>query len=290
MYSKPVAIKERDKIKNSNFNDTPNDINWESFWQKKLSQKRKKPKNWNKEAEKFAKRSKQDEYRENLFSKMRISKKDTILDLGCGEGSITIPLAEKGKKVTAVDSSSKMLEILNKKATDKNLKNIEIIKENLEEVTLEKVGKHDIVLLSRSINGIYSIKETLNNINNIAQKYVYITVTGPNNSKFERNFYGSINKKINKLHLDSRSYSYLFNILINMKIYPNLENLEIKTNRIYDSIEDAINNGRWNLDNLTKNEKNQLYDYLNKNLRKNENGKLENPDDKSDWVLIWWKK
>ena len=266
----------------------PEDINWLNLWQEKVSKKRKKPKNWDKEAEKFAKRSKQDEYQENLFSKMRISKDDTILDLGCGEGSITIPLAIKAKNVTAIDSSSKMLEILNKKVKNKNIKNIEIIKEDLEEVTLELIGKHDIVLLSRSINGIYNIKETLANVNSIAKKYVYITLFGPNNLKFQKDFYQSINKEITEFRLDFPPYSYLFNILINMKIHPNLENLEIKTSRTYDSIEDAMINGRWNLDKFTKKEKNQLYDYLNKNLIKNKNGKLENPDDKADWVLIWW--
>lgn len=277
-------------IKDKNCIENPEDIDWVSLWQEKLSQKREKPKNWDKEAEKFSQRSKQDEYQKNLFSKMRISKDDTVLDLGCGEGSITIPIAGKVKKVTAIDSSSKMLEILAKKCKDKNIKNIDIIKENLEDVTLEKVIKHDIVLLSRSLNGIYQIKQTLANINSIAKKYVYITLFGPNNWKFEKKFYKSINKEIYKHHLDFPPYNYLFNILINMEIYPNVENLEIKTGRSYDSIEDATNNGRWNLDKLTEKEKKQLFDYLNKNLTKNKAGKLENPDDKADWILIWWKK
>lgn len=220
---------------------------------------------------------------------MRISKSDTVLDLGCGEGSITIPLAKKVKHVTAIDSSTKMLEILAKKSEDENINNIEIIKEDLENVTLEQVGKHDIVLLSRSINGIYPIKETLANINSIANKYVYVTLFGPYNWEFEKNFYESINKEITEHRLDFAPYSYLFNILINMEIYPNVENLEIKTPRSYDSIEDAANNGRWNLNNFSEKEKNQLFDYLNENLVKNIYGKLENPNDKSDWVLIWWK-
>ena len=261
-----------------------------SFWQRIISEKREKPKNWDKEADKFFKRSKQDEYQENLFSKMKISKEDTMLDLGCGEGSITIPLAKKAKKVTAIDSSKRMLEILESKCKNQHINNVNIIKEDLENVTLEKVGKYDIVILSRSINGIYKIKETLTNINNIANKCVYITLFGPNNWKFEKNFYESINKEISEYHLDFPHYNYLFNILINMKIYSNVENLEIKTSRSYDSIEDAANNGRWNLKNLTEKEKNQLFDYLNKNLSRNKVGKLENPDDKANWVLIWWKK
>ena len=277
-------IKKTECIKN------PENIDWINLWQKKVSKKRKKPKNWDKEASKFSKRSKQDEYQENLLSKMRISKEDSVLDLGCGEGSITIPLANVVKKVTAVDSSEKMLEILESKCEKEKITNIEIIKENLEDITLDHIGKHDIVLLSRSINGIYKIKETLTNINNIANKYVYITLFGPSSWKFEKGFYESIHKKLDEPRLDFAPYSYLFNILVNMQICPNVENIEIKTSRSYDSIEDAMNNGRLDLDSFTKQEKDKLHDYLKKNLIKNKKGKLEHSDDKSDWILIWWKK
>lgn len=216
---------------------------------------------------------------------MDISKEDSVLDLGCGEGSITIPLSNIANNITAIDSSKNMLKILKEKCEKKDISNIETIEEKLEEVTLEQVDKHDIVLLSRSINGIYEIKETLENINKIANKYVYITIFGPNNWKFEKDFYKIINKEN-----DFAPYNYLFNILIDMGIYPNVENLNIKTTRKYKSIEDAMKNGKWNVDNFTDHEKQQLYDYLDKNLIKNEKGQLENPNDKSDWVLIWWRK
>jgi len=221
---------------------------------------------------------------------MRISKEDSVLDLGCGEGSITIQLAKLTKKITAIDSSKRMLEILEGKCEKENIANVEIIKQNLEDVTVEQVGKHDIVLLSRSINGIYDISETITHINNIANKYVYITLFGPNSWKFEKGFYESINKELDEHRLDFAPYSYLFNILVNMKIYPNVENLEISTSRTYDSVEDAMINGRLDLNSFTKQEKDKLEDYLSKNLIKDKNGKLKHPEDKSDWILIWWKK
>ena len=217
---------------------------------------------------------------------MRIDKGDTVIDLGCGEGSITIPLSKKVKSITAVDSSKRMLEILDDKCKAENIDNIKTMKENLEDVTLKEVGNKDIVLLSRSINGISPIKDTINNVNSIANKYVYITIFGPKNWKFENDFYESIGKEKN----DFVPYDYLFNILISMNIYPNIENLEIETNRKYKSVQDAMDNGKWQLDTFTKEEKENLYKYLEKNLRKNNEGRLENPNDKADWILIWWKK
>lgn len=217
---------------------------------------------------------------------MRIDKDDTVIDLGCGEGSITIPLSKKVKSITAVDSSKRMLEILDDKCKAENIDNIKTMKENLEDVTLKEVGNKDIVLLSRSINGISPIKDTINNVNSIANKYVYITIFGPKNWKFENDFYESIGKEKN----DFAPYDYLFNILISMNIYPNIENLEIETNRKYKSVQDATDNGKWQLNNFTEEEKEELYKYLEKNLRKNNEGMLENPNDKADWILIWWKK
>ncbi|KZX17730.1 23S rRNA (uracil(1939)-C(5))-methyltransferase RlmD [Methanobrevibacter cuticularis] len=217
---------------------------------------------------------------------MRITNNDTIIDLGCGEGSITIPLAKIAKKVTAIDSSPKMLEILERRYEEKNIENINIINKELENVKSNEVGKHDIVLASRSINGIFPIKETLSNLNDIANKYVYITLFGPNNWKFEANFYKSIGKDYESF----APYSYLFNILVEMGIHPNVENLEIKTNRTYKNVHDAIENGKWRLNSFNEEEKIQLRSYLKENLVKNKEGLLENSDDKADWILIWWKK
>jgi len=222
---------------------------------------------------------------ENLSLKMRLSKKDSVLDLGCGEGSVTLPIAKKVANLTAIDSSEKMLELLKEKCEKKEIANVNIIQGDLEEIKVEDVGKHDIVLSSRSFNGISNVKDTIANINKIATKYVYITLFGPNNWNFQKKFYKSIKKEYHEL----APYHYLVNILIEMGIYPNVENLEIQSNRTYDSVHEAMNLGKWNLDNFSDDEKIKLRSYLKEKLRVNKEGKLENPEDKADWVLIWWK-
>lgn len=45
----------------------------------------------------------------------RLEKPDTVVDLGCGTGSITIPLAEQGFKVTGIDLSEDMLAVARQK-------------------------------------------------------------------------------------------------------------------------------------------------------------------------------
>lgn len=263
----------------------PEEIEWAEFWTDKLKAKNDRSKDWNKAAPNFGKSAKKDDYHTRIMEKINVTENDTLLDLGCGEGSITIPLAKKAKSVTGVDSAYKMLEILNEKAKKANVDNIKTIEEDLTKISVETVGKHDIVVASRSLNGVLEIKETIKNIQEIADKYVYITLFGPNNWKIEKEFYKTINKEYNEFP----SHRYFFNILVDMGIYPNLINLNIGQKREYDSIEEAMESGKWRLDYLSEEEKEELYKYLENLLEEDENGKLSHPEDKADWVLYWWK-
>jgi len=67
-----------------------------------------------------------DDYPLELVSKIQLGEDDTVFDIGCGNGTITIPLAKKAKSVTALDSSMNMLEILQKKAAVEKLSNIKL--------------------------------------------------------------------------------------------------------------------------------------------------------------------
>ena len=83
-------------------------------------------------------------------------------------------LAKKVKKVTGIDSSTKRLELLNQRACQQNIENVYTILKSLEEITYDEIGDYDIVLASRSLNGIIPIEETLKTIDKIANKYVFI--------------------------------------------------------------------------------------------------------------------
>lgn len=264
----------------------PNEVDWLKYWQEALKQKTDKNKDWDKAAPHFHKRAKKDDYHDLLFSKLILNENDSLLDLGCGEGSITLPIAKQVRKVTGVDSSTKMLELLNKRAQEQNIKNVDTILKSLEDISYEEIGDYDVVLASRSLNGIIPIEETLKTINEIANKYVFITLFGPENWKIEKEF----NEYIGKENKPFPEYNYMFNILYNMGIYANIERLDIKAYREYNSIEEAMDNGKFRLDLLNDDEKAQLRKYLNEILKKDsETGKLYNEKDKADWILIWWK-
>lgn len=265
--------------------ENPNDIKWEEFWAEKLQNK--KDKDWDKAAAGFFKRTKKDDYNDALFDLLLLDSEDTVLDVGCGEGSITIPLSKNVKKVIALDSSVKMLEYLEKRVNEQNITNIESLLKPIEEIKYGEIGDVDVVVCSRSLNGIVPIQEVLYELDKIANKYVFITVFGPENKKIERDFDRELGIKTENFP----DYNYFFNILFNMGIYPNVVRFDLDNYREYDNIEEAMDNGRFRLDLYNDDEKEKLRGYLERILTKDsETGKLFNVKDKADWVLFWWKK
>ena len=164
--------------------ENPNDVKWEEFWAERLENKVNK--DWDKAAPGFYKRTRKDDYQDALFDKLILDENDSVLDVGCGEGSVTIPMAKRVKKVIGLDSSPKMLEYLEKRALDNKIDNIESILKPIEEIKYDEIGDVDVVVCSRSLNGIIRIREVLMELDKIANKYVFITIFGPENKKIEK--------------------------------------------------------------------------------------------------------
>lgn len=79
-----------------------------------------------------------------LIKKLKPKQNQTIVEIGCGDGALTIPIAKKLKKcrIIAVDNEKKALDELKKKINKLRLKNIEVINSSatdLKEISNEQV-------------------------------------------------------------------------------------------------------------------------------------------------------
>lgn len=260
-------------------------LDWEYIWQKNYQKDRKKGKDWNTVSEDFGKWLENDDYPDVLISSMDISKEDTVLDLGAAEGTISLKLARKAKSVTALDRAEKMLEQLEEKCRTQAVTNVKTVQMDIEEITLENTPHHDIILASRSFNGIYNIRERLELLNELANKYVYITLYGSSTIKYRKEKAQIAGKE----YTPGPDYIIAAHILKSIGIEPNIVQLDCKKLKEYHSLDEAVQRAVWKLGDMDEENKERLAKYFKETFVKNERGNWVNPKDKTDWVLIWWK-
>jgi len=82
---------------------------------------------------------------------LRLMPPMAIADLGAGEGAFALLLAQRARKVIAVDNSAKMIEVGREQAQRNGVKNIEFRLGDMEEVPI-KTGAVDLVFFSQSLH------------------------------------------------------------------------------------------------------------------------------------------
>jgi len=104
---------------------------------------------------------------EEVLQMLAIKKTDNILDLGAGTGYLTIPAAQMVYGlVYALDMNEKMLEIIDCKAQDQSITNIQVIKGSIDNIPLPD-NSIDIVLASLILHEIKPLSTTLQQIKRV---------------------------------------------------------------------------------------------------------------------------
>ncbi|KAF5086526.1 Ribosomal RNA small subunit methyltransferase A [anaerobic digester metagenome] len=62
-----------------------------------------------------------------IVDSAELSPEDTVLEIGAGIGTLTIPLAEQTKKVVAVEQDNKIAQVLKKRIKDLDIRNVEVV-------------------------------------------------------------------------------------------------------------------------------------------------------------------
>ncbi len=82
---------------------------------------------------------------------LRLMPPMTIADLGAGDGSFALLLSQQARRVIAVDSSAKMLEVGREQAARHGIENVEFRLGDMEELPIEDAAV-DVVFLSQSLH------------------------------------------------------------------------------------------------------------------------------------------
>ncbi|MBU3958047.1 MAG: 16S rRNA (adenine(1518)-N(6)/adenine(1519)-N(6))-dimethyltransferase RsmA [Patescibacteria group bacterium] len=78
---------------------------------------------------------------ERMAEYAQLSGNDTVLEIGAGDGRLTVMLAQKAGKVIAIEKDKRLAEILEKNLAEKNISNVEIIRGDALEIDFPRFNK-----------------------------------------------------------------------------------------------------------------------------------------------------
>jgi SAM-dependent methyltransferase len=210
-----------------------------------------------------------------------IKPNDTVLDIGAGTGRWTIPLAKVAFRITAVDPSEAMLEILKRNSVESGVtEKIDIINTNWEQAEVESC---DFVICFHAMYMSFDFAGFIHKMEAHAKRRCYLGLRHfPIDGIIQE-----LSLKINGSKHDSPNFIIGYNALCQMGIYPNVTIENFRHHWIDDSFEAAFNRAKRHL--LL--EDNPGHDTLIKQTLKY---RLEEKDGVYRWpdsmttALVWW--
>ncbi|SDO45102.1 class I SAM-dependent methyltransferase [Desulforhopalus singaporensis] len=265
------------------------DIDWAALRQNAMARKAwksKGPEQWDAKAKSFNSRNRKNDYVDLFLSHLPKDDSCSVLDIGCGPGTLAIPIARRARRVTAVDFSPEMLKILERHAEEEGLDNITTVCAAWEDDWRDYgIDTHDIAIASRSM-GVYDLHSALKKIDAISARYVFLTDRA-GATPFDEGAFEAIGRPFEP----GPDYIYTVNVLYTMGIYANVSILEIDKHATFNNLEDAFASYAWMFQDLSPEEQGALRDYVKSRVvRRGSDHVTVKRKTPIRWALVWWEK
>lgn len=218
---------------------------------------------WNKRSRRYSESLKHNDRSMQMISKLDIDPESTVLDIGAGPGTLTIPLAKIVKHVTVVEPSSGMLACLRANATDDGLTNITCINRKWEDANPgADLDEYDVVIASYSL-AMLDMKAALSKMNRVARRSVYLFTFAGGRAWYYNELWPSL---YNEEYRAAPDYIYIYNILYGMGIYADVEITDTEYIERFSSMDEAVEQWVENLSSTTREAAEVIRSYLSENL------------------------
>lgn len=224
--------------------------------------------------------------RPNMFLNRLLERLDpssTVIDVGAGTGAWTIPIARRTARVTAVEPSPYMMQILRQRVLDAGLTNVELVAERWEDIAAEA---HSFVLCSHGMYASSEIVPFLEKMHNAAiQSCCLVMRTTSRSGQYEELW-----RDLNGIHRpDGPHLVVAYNVLHAMGIDANVAVQPEASYWISESLDEAVDMARdvlfWSDD---EGDDVRLREYLSRYLAPVDGG-LRWPEGLKAG-MIWWDK
>ena len=239
--------------------------------------KGKSDEDWSKRAKDFNRNIRQSNYSKEFIRRINFEGAKSLLDIGCGPGTISLEAAPHLEQVYGLDYSLGMLEFLKSNSKEQGLNNITPIHRSWED-NWSDIPKCDIVVASRSME-VKDIEASILKLNDQAKKRVYITFK-VGGSFVDKEILAQLKREI----VPRPDYIYLANILHSMGIYATIDFIFAENKKFLSKEDDEfVEKVEWSLGGLNNEEKLTLKEYFNRTYK----FKKEPPS--IQWAMISWE-
>ncbi|HAS04948.1 MAG TPA: hypothetical protein DCR71_04260 [Dehalococcoidia bacterium] len=217
------------------------DINWENMWKMQaghtLDTGEEAAAFWDKRSKTYEKNVGKSTYTNELLARMSLSPDYSVLDVGGGSGLMAIPIAKKASRVTVLDISNGMLNLLKNKTESLGISNIDIINKNWYEIDVKaEIEPHDVVLASRFLPMGNRLQASLENMNTVAKGNCYVTWRADSFDPVE----AESCRLLNKEYTPYPEYPVIYNCLYQMGIKADIEIFESQSEMYFQDLDDAV--------------------------------------------------
>jgi SAM-dependent methyltransferase len=261
------------------------EIDFAGLYQQQLAlakRTEKAPEHWDKRAEKMSVTcaNPQDPYLTQLIAKMDLSGARTLLDVGCGPGTVCLSLADQLEQVYGIDYSQGMLEVADQRAQAMQLSNVTLKRRAWEE-SWDELPLCDIAVASRSTL-VGDLRSAMQKIDRAAKLRIYTTHTV--SSSFVD---VALQQAIGRTVIELPNYIYAVNILYQLGIRARVDFIRgPNCQGNFDSYERFCESVSWSLGALSEDEQQRLFDYYTRHQQLGQ--RLVSPT--RDWALVYWDK
>ena len=264
------------------------DLDWGLLWQQARIKKNRRSKgaaDWDKKAASFARRTARSIYIGKFIELLEPQPDWSVLDIGCGPGTLALPIASCVRKVTGLDFSGKMLEIVDNKADGQGLNNIATHKLSWEDDWQQHgIKPHDVAIASRSL-AVDDLKKAINRLNSFATKKICIT-DRVKHGPMDPAAFAAVGRPLNS----GPDYIYTLNLLYQMGYLASVSFIRLEESLGYSSLDEAFSSYAWMFQNLDHNEKNRLKKYVQSITTIADNGRATvHRENVPTWAYISWQ-
>ena len=268
-------------------------IDWSSAWKDEQAARRPADDSqyWDDRAPSFAKTAGTSSYAKTFVGLAQIDQDETVFDMGCGSGTLALPLARAGHHVYACDFSQAMIDLMMQRA---RLEDVDgLIHPEL--LSWDEDWSHiqapicDVAIASRSL-ATADMESALRKLDSMARRRVCITLTTGLSPRADE----VLLKVIGRALPAYPDCVFAFNILWSMGIQPELAYIRSERKSDFESFEEAVDK-TCEILNATPEERTRLIEYSAEHLHESiraDGARVWEYDHTrvTSWAFISWDK